>query len=81
MNEVNIIIFKSDLNGTITPGNRNTWQIENTWTPWWTQNNSNSTAYIRALRDSNIGLINKNDVWNYNWSEPHCFLPVIEYRE
>ena len=82
INEVKNIIVSSDLNGTITPGNMNTWQIYDTWTTWWTQNNSNDFVYLRALNVSHTELVNKNETWEGNyWNKPICFRPVIEYKE
>ena len=82
LNEVKIFIISSDLNGTITPSNLNTWQFNSSF-PWWAQNNYNDLAYYRQLKTNLVYGAYKNSSYqsvlvgnNYI-----SFHPVIEYKE
>ena len=79
MNGVNII-FSSDLNGSITIKDINTWQFNNIRTPWWIQNNYNVFAHASALTNINLNPVHKTYIVNYELSNPLCFHPVIGYR-
>lgn len=69
------------MNGSIVPGNFNTWQFNSKWTTWWIQNNSNDFAYISNLSDINLDPVDKNIIYHKYLTEPLCFYPVIEFRE
>lgn len=75
------IIFSSDLNGSITIKDINTWQFNNIRTPWQIQNNYKVFAYASALIDIILDPVDKTYTVNYELCNPLCFNPVIEYRE
>lgn len=81
LNEVKNIIFSSDLNGSITIKNINTWQFNNIRTPWWIQNNDNKFAYASSLIDINLAHDDKTYIVNSDLGNPLCFHTVIEFRE
>lgn len=81
LNEVENIIVNSDLNGSITPGNLNTWQFDE-WHPWWTQNNSNEYATMKALKINGTNIYKNRDYQDdYIGYIPLYFYPVIEFKE
>ena len=78
VNEAKNIILNSDLNGSITPGNSNTWQYDRYYVMLY-QNNKNENAFVTkngamaAFYDkSYISIFGEGSI---------TFNPVIEYRE
>ena len=88
LNEFRNIIFKSDLNGSITPGSNLVWnrvpyEIYNWCT--WSQNNYVENAYLvdelAASESHNQNNKAKTSYFNsYNYYT-YAFRPIIEYRE
>ena len=79
MNEFRNIIFKSDLNGSITPGSNFVWNKElfNLYT--WSQNNYVENAYsVDEYAESNT---HNNKDYTYEYYNRYTFRPIIEYRE
>ena len=83
LNEFNNIIFKSDLNGSITPGSNLVWNkaLSNLCT--WSQNNYAEKAYLMDERAEGNKLNNKdkNSAVYSNGTYRFTFRPIIEYRE
>ena len=84
MNEVKNIIFSSDLNGSITPSDGNTWQCNKSTFVMWSQNNVNAVAYV--IGNSGAGAatfgFEKNTLFSSIWSgKAMLFGPIIEYSE
>lgn len=81
MNEIENIIFKSDLNGNITPGNSNTWKTDMNYY-MWTQNNINNNAYTAFMMNSQMFLrLLEKAITSVYGSGTMSFHPVIEYSE
>ena len=77
-NEVSTI-FSSDLNGSITPGNSNTWQYD-IYEVMMYQNNTNGLAYMTkssmsSFYDKSAVLLNIHKYWSIS------FNTVIEFKE
>lgn len=79
VNEVNTI-FSSNLNGSITPGNSNTWQYDRNIFMMY-QNNVNGLAYM-TMPPSMSSFYDKSAIYiNISRYYSTSFNPVIEYRE
>lgn len=87
LNEFNNIIFKSDLNGSITPGSNLVWnkELSNLNLKTWSQNNYVEKAYLVNER---AGSTDRDDDKAKTYYRPnnstiyiYTFRPIIEYRE
>ena len=79
VNEAKNIILSSDLNGSITPGNSNTWQYD-IYEVMMYQNNTNGLAYMTkssmsSFYDKSAVLLNIHKYWSIS------FNTVIEFKE
>ena len=79
MNEFRNIIFKSDLNGSITPGSNLVWNKALFYLRTWSQNNYAENAYLVDERAEGDSVENKAAT-SYS-SNSYTFRPIIEYRE
>ena len=84
LNEFRNIIFKSDLNGSITPGSNLVWNKALSYRNTWSQNNHVEKAYLvdesKEINDRN----NKAATYyqpNNSTTYIYTFRPIIEYRE
>ena len=82
LNEFKNIIFKSDLNGSITPGSSLVWN-KVSYDPYvlltWSQNNYVENAYsVDEYAESNT---HNNKDYTYEYYNRYAFRPIIEYRE
>ena len=82
LNEIKNIIFKSDLNGSITPGNSNTWKIYMNYM-MWSQNNKNDIAYAAEMMNSKMSTnsFEKSATGAVYGGDITSFHPFIEYSE
>ena len=79
LNEVNTI-FSSDLNGSITPGNSNTWQYD--YKVMMYQNNTNGLAYMNMIKNwIEHSFYDKSTTFIEFRDCTTSFHPVIEFRE
>ena len=79
LNEFNNIIFKSDLNGSITPGSNLVWNKAVSNLSTWSQNNYAGNAFfVNEL--SEFDNEKNKDATSYS-SIVYAFRPIIEYRE
>lgn len=83
-NEVENIIFRSDLNGNITPPyNSNTWN----WIIkyfWQTQNNKDENTYPTGTQNANFVsnvIAGKNYRFHQGFGHTYIFGPIIKYKE
>ena len=81
MNEFRNIIFKSDLNGSITPGSNLVWNKALSNRNTWSQNNYVENAYLVAEFAESDALNNKDSTNYNNNTYSYTFRPIIEYRE
>ena len=84
LNEVENIIFTTDLNGTISPSDTNVWHwIVNYHR--WSQNNVNGNSYVTGLQSGQGGIYKglclKNGLYDSAWGQIFVFSPIIEYNE
>lgn len=84
LNEFRNIIFKSDLNGSITPGSNLVWNKELSKFHTWSQNNYVEKAYSVNERAESNDRSNKAVTYyrpNNSTIYIYTFRPIIEYRE
>ena len=84
MNEFRNIIFKSDLNGSITPGSNLVWNKALSYRITWSQNNDVGNAYLVDEHAESNEHNNKAATYyhpNNSTTYIHTFRPIIEYRE
>ena len=85
VNEARKIIFKSDLNGNITPGSNLVWNKALSNLRTWSQNNDVGNAYLVDEHAESNEHNNKAATYhrhpNNSTTYIHTFRPIIEYRE
>ena len=80
MNEFRNIIFKSDLNGSITPGSNFVWNKALFNLRTWSQNNYVENAYLVDELAEESDTVENKAAASYS-SNKYAFRPIIEYRE
>ena len=90
VNEAKNIILNSDLNGSTTPSDVNTWHwIQNYY--WWNQNNLDKQSHTTGMRFSSSHVefidiytlkdLTYKDYQINNTRMIYLLRPIIEYRE
>ena len=83
MKEAENIIFKSDLNGSITPGSNLVWNKALSNLRTWSQNNDVGNAYLVDEHAESNEHNNKAATYYHPNSSSvylHTFRPIFDYR-